>query len=173
MNRAADNFERYEAATNLNVPPELYVQQVRQEHATAGRQAGRQHLQQGGQRPPHSIREHRPTGTSAVCVSLHLTLPCAALPCLPASCWPAPHAVSRPHQLLRCAVSCCAVLLHCAVGVCCVLLQPIPSVPGPVDPEQEAQLDGELAELRQQVQQVRAEGCGSERAGWCHSGLWG
>jgi hypothetical protein len=29
MNRAADNFERYEAATNLNVPPELYVQQVR------------------------------------------------------------------------------------------------------------------------------------------------
>lgn len=61
MNRAADNFERYEAATNLNVPPELYVQ------------------------------------------------------------------------------------------------QPIPSVPDPVDPEQEAQLDGELAELRQQVQQVHAK----------------
>jgi hypothetical protein len=29
MNRAADNFERYEAATNLHVPPELYLQQVR------------------------------------------------------------------------------------------------------------------------------------------------
>jgi hypothetical protein len=29
VNRAADNFERYEAAANLHVPPELYVQQVR------------------------------------------------------------------------------------------------------------------------------------------------
>jgi hypothetical protein len=29
MNRSADNFERYEAATNLHVPPELYLQQVR------------------------------------------------------------------------------------------------------------------------------------------------
>lgn len=28
MNRSADNFERYEAATNLHVPPELYLQQV-------------------------------------------------------------------------------------------------------------------------------------------------
>lgn len=29
VNRAAENFERYEAATNLHVPPELYLQQVR------------------------------------------------------------------------------------------------------------------------------------------------
>ena len=28
VNRAADNFERYEAATNMHVPPELYLQQV-------------------------------------------------------------------------------------------------------------------------------------------------
>lgn len=35
------------------------------------------------------------------------------------------------------------------------MLQPIPSVPDPVDPEQEAQLDRELQELRDKVQQVR------------------
>lgn len=38
--------------------------------------------------------------------------------------------------------------------MCCVV-QPIPSVPDPVDPEEEAQLDRELQELRDQVQQVR------------------
>lgn len=37
------------------------------------------------------------------------------------------------------------------------MLQPIPSVPDPVDPEQEAQLDRELQELRDKVQQVRAD----------------
>lgn len=36
VNRAAENFERYEAVTNLHVPAELYVQQVGagQEHSS-------------------------------------------------------------------------------------------------------------------------------------------
>ncbi len=42
----------------------------------------------------------------------------------------------------------------CCVDLC--LLQPIPAVPDPVDPEQEAQLDRELQELREKVQQVRS-----------------
>lgn len=133
MNRAADNFERYEAATNLNVPPELYVQQVRQDM--------QQHLQQGGQRQQQQAKA---AGRQAVLAAGWAKAPTASGPaqahqgpsctCLPAHgptvCSPAvlarllpacPAMLCRaPATEMRCAVLCrCTVPLVFAVCCCC------------------------------------------------------
>lgn len=87
---------------------------------------------------------------AAVCLAEKLTALRGAIAARHAVSCPGLDAADR-----SCYLSACVhFVAHSPAATSTPPQQPIPSVPEPVDPEQEAQLDRELQELRDKVQQV-------------------